>query len=160
MAKVIVDEPVQVVKPWWDNIKVPVIGLIVGVLWWGLTSILRTYVVEPLACRDLSSAAVCVDAFGVAGSVAAILVALLGIGLLIRIWQPRPVIIALATLALLWSLGSYLQGLHWAETLVWSLALYAVSYVVFSFVVRIRLPWVALVVAVLIVLAIRLLLAV
>lgn len=160
MAKVIVDEQTRIVKPWWDKASVPIIGAGIGLVWWIATSILRNYVVEPLACRDLASAGACVDSFGVAGMIAAILVALLGTAILVRTWQARPLVIALATAALLWSLGSYMNGLVWFETLVWAVILYALSYTVFSFVVRLQSLVAVLIVSVLIVAAIRLLLSI
>ena len=49
-----------------------------GLLWWVLTAILRQYVVEPIACRDLSTAAACVNSIQVSGSIAAVLVAVAG----------------------------------------------------------------------------------
>ena len=158
MAKVIVDEQIRVVKPWWDRVNVPIIGAGLGLVWWVLTSILRNYVVEPLACRDLASAGACLDSFGLAGTIAAILVAILGTAILVKAAQPRPVVIAVATAALLWSLGAYMNGLVWFETLIWAVVLYALSYTVFSFVARLRTLLAVLIVSAVVVVAIRLLL--
>jgi hypothetical protein len=65
------------------------------------------YIIEPLVCRDLANAAVCVDSFGVAGNVATVIVAILGVFALVRNLQPRPIIIAVAAAAVLWGLGQY-----------------------------------------------------
>lgn len=160
MAKVIQDERNVVVEPWWGKGKVAFIGLAMGLLWWVLTALLRHYIVEPLACRDLSTASACVDSIGLSGNIAAILVAAAGTFLLIRYVQPRPIIIALSTAVLLWSLGSLVDGLAWYVVILWALVLYGLSYGLFSLVARIQWLWVSLVVAVVIVVGVRLLLAV
>ena len=84
MAKVVQSQQQVIVEPWWVKGQIIYIGLGMGLLWWLLTAILRQYVIEPLACRDLSSAASCVNAIGISGNIAAVLVAVLGTWLLIR----------------------------------------------------------------------------
>ena len=95
------------------------------------------YIIEPLACRDLANAVTCVDSFGVAGSIATVIVAIIGVFVLVRTLQPRPVIIAVAAATVLWGLGQYLSGLAWYEAILWSIALYAATYVLFGLVARI-----------------------
>lgn len=158
MAKVVQSQQQVIAEPWWDKGRIVYIGLGIGLLWWVLTSILKHYVVEPLACRDLATAAACVDSFGTAGSIAAIIAGIVGVLVLIRALQPRPIVIALATAVLLWDLGSILGGLSWWETLLWAVFLYAVSYSLFGLVARLLgIIW-SIVVAAAIVIAVRLLL--
>ena len=95
------------------------------------------YIIEPIACRDLSNAAVCTDSFGVAGNIVTVIVALLGTFALIRNLQPRPIVIAVAAAVVLWGLGQYLTGLAWYEAILWAIALYAATYVLFGMVARI-----------------------
>lgn len=159
MAQVIQNEQNNVVEPWWVKGKIVYIGLSMGLLWWVLTAILRQFVVEPLACRDLSTATACVNSIGVSGSIAAVLVAAIGTFLLVRYVQPRPIIISVATAALLWSLGAMMDGMAWYLSLLWALFFYAACYVLFSLVARITWLWVSLVVTLVIVVGIRLLLA-
>lgn len=158
MARVIQTEQQVIVEPWWVKIRIVYIGLGLGLLWWVLASILKYYVVEPLACRDLSSAAACVDSFGVAGSIAAILVALVGAIVLVRALQPRPIVIAVATAVLLWDLGSFMNGLVWWETALWALFFYMTTYTLFSLVARVRSAVASLVWAAVVVILIRLIL--
>ncbi len=158
MAKVIQNERSVVVEPWGVKGRLVFIGRGMGLVWWVLTALLRQYVVEPFACRDLSAAATCVNAIGVSGSIAAVLVAVLGAYVLVRNIQPRPIIIAVATAVLLWDLGTILRGLGWWETLLWALFLYTACYVLFSFVSRIAWLAASLTLAAVIVVIIRILL--
>lgn len=158
MAKVVQNEYNVVAEPWWAKGRVAVIGLGVGLSWWVLASILKRYVVEPLACKDLANASACVDSFGVAGSIAAVLVALLGIFILVRTFQPRPIIIAASSAILLWDLGTLMNGLSWWVTLLWSLALYTVVYGLFTLTARFRSVIVSIFVTLIVVVSIRLLL--
>lgn len=156
MAKVIQSQQQIIVEPWWVKGRIIYIGLAMGLLWWVLTAIIRQYVVEPIACRDLSTATACVNSIGVSGSIAAVLVAVAGTFLLVRYLQPRPIIIAVATMILLWDLGSMVNGLAWWVTLLWALFFYTASYGLFSMIARIQWLAAALTLAALIVVGIRL----
>jgi len=159
MAKVIQNEQNVVVEPWWAKQKSLYIGIGAGVVWWVLTAMMRQYIVEPLACRDLSSATACVNSLDVSGNIAAVLVAALGVAALIRYSQPRPIIVALAPLVLLWGLGGMMNGLAWYWTLLWVVVLYGASYGLFLMVARIKNMPLALTAAIVIVVGVRLLLA-
>jgi hypothetical protein len=158
MAKVITDERTVVVKPWWARVRIVVIGAVLGLIWWILTALLNAYVIDPLACRDLANAAVCVDSVGVAGSIAAVLVAILGALALVRTLQPRPIIIAVSVAAVLWSLGQYIAGLAWYEAILWSVVVYAATYSLFGLIARIVWLPAAIVTAIVTVLIVRILL--
>ncbi len=159
MAKVIQNEQNIVAEPWWAKGKVAYIGLGIGLLWWVITALLRQYVVEPTACRDLSTATACINSMNVSGNVATILVALLGMYLLVRYAQSRPVVIALSSAAVLWGLGGLADGLVWYAALIGAVLLYGLSYGLFTLVARIRLPIVSILVALALVVAVRLLIA-
>lgn len=156
MAKVIQNQQQVIVEPWWVKNKIIYIGLGMGLLWWILTAILRQYVVEPIACRDLASASTCINSISVSGNIAGIIIAVIGIWLLIRYLQPRPIIIAIASAVLLWDLGSLLNGLPWWATLLWALFFYTASYGLFSMVARCKSIGVSLVLAIILVVVIRL----
>ncbi len=141
MAQVVTDAQTVVVKPWWARVRIVFIGAGLGLLWWVLTALLRFYVIEPLACRDLSTATACVDSLSVAGSVATVLVAIVGTFILVKTLQPRPLVISASAAAVLWSLGAYVEGLAWYEAILWGVVLYAVTYVLFGLIANLtRLP--------------------
>lgn len=158
MAKVIVDERVVVVKPWWARVRIVFIGAGLGLLWWIFTVLIRNYIIDPIACRDLANAAVCVDSLGVAGAIATVLIGIIGAFAMVRTLQPRPMIIAVATAAVLWSLGYYVTGLAWYEALLWAVVIYAVTYALFGLIARIVWLPGAVMTAIVAVLVIRILL--
>jgi hypothetical protein len=112
-----------------------------------------------LACRNLSSATTCVNGLGVAGDIATVLVAILGVFVLIRTLQPRPIIIAVAAAIVLWSLGYYVTGLAWYEALLWAILLYAATYALFGLIARIVWLPGAIITAFVVAVVIRILLA-
>ena len=158
MAKVIQNTPNVIVEPWWVKGYAAYIGIGMGVLWWVLTSLLNRYIVEPSACRDLTSAAACVNSFSVSGSVAAVVVAVVGTVLLVRYIQPRPIVISVATAILLWDLAALADGLSWWVVLLWAVVLYGVSYGLFALVAQLRSVAYSLLVAAFLVVGIRLIL--
>ena len=158
MARVIVDQRTVVVKPWWVRVRIVFTGAVLGLIWWVLATLIRIYIIEPMACRDLANAVTCVDSFGVAGNIATVIVAVLGAFALVRTLQPRPIIIAVAAAVVLWGLGQYLTGLSWYEAILWSVVLYAATYVLFGFVARIVWFPAAVITSIVTVVAIRILL--
>ena len=117
-------------------VRVIVFGAIVGLVYFLITLLVNATVVEPLACRQLTNAASCVDALITAGRIATVLVAVLAILGLVRLGAVRPVIIAIASAFVLWQLSKYTQGLEWYEVLAWSVILYAATYALFGWVAR------------------------
>ncbi len=155
MAKVVQNQP-DVVKPWWAQLSTLYVGAALGLVWWVLAVILQRYVVEPIACHDLTAASVCTGSFNVAGSIAAVAVAALGAYILVRLWQSRPIIIVAASLVVLWDLGGLLNGLVWWEVLAWAIGLYALVYWLFSLTVRFKNTAMAVATAAIVVIIIRL----
>ncbi len=159
MAKVIADDGTVIVKPWWARVRIIFTGAFLGLLWWITTVILKNYIVEPVACRDLANAASCIGSSGVAGAIATVIIAIIGAIILVRTLQPRPIVIAIAAAALLWSLGYYITGLAWYEGLLWAVLLYALTYVLFGLVARIVSLPIAIITAIVLVVVMRVLLA-
>lgn len=156
MAKVIVEkEQTVVVQTWQPWVRVVVIGLAIGFVAWVLTSLLARYVIEPLTCRDVANAAMCLNAVPVAGNVSAIIAGLLGTLVLVRMGIARPIVLAIASAALLWDVAAWTAGLHWFETILWTILLYTLSYLLFAWIARYARLWVVLAVSILIVVIIR-----
>lgn len=158
MAKVISNQQQVIAEPWWAKAKIVYIGLAIGVFWWLVTLLLQNYVVEPLACRDISTATTCVNAAGVSGSIATVLAAVLGTFVLIRYIQPRPIIISVGTAVVLWEFSVLMNGLSWWVTLIGAAVIYALCYLLFSMIARTRWLLLSIFVALVIVASIRIIL--
>lgn len=137
MAKLILDETqpraVSLSYSWW---MMALIGAALGVLYWGLTMLVGHFIIDPLFCSDAVNASTCSNSVGISGNVAGILVATIGLGVLVRLSILRPLIIAIATAAALWGLAGWTDGLGWAEIVAWSTLLYALCYILFSWISR------------------------
>jgi hypothetical protein len=136
-------------------VRTIVLGAVTGLIFWLLTILIANYVINPLACGRLFNATLCVDPTPVAGTIAAILAAVVGVISMVRIGAARPIIIAVASAALLWDLGAWTDGLFWLEAVAWSIVLYAAVYALFAWITRYANLWIVVTTSVLIVLIIR-----
>lgn len=137
MAKLILnDNQPQLISrtySWW---KQSIIGATVGILYWVLTIAVEHFIIDPLFCHASANITSCSNSIIVSGNVAAVLAATVGLVLLVRFGTLRPVIIAFASLILLWGLSGWTDGLGWAEVILWSVGLYLLSYILFSWISR------------------------
>lgn len=137
MAKLILDDSqpraVSLSYSWW---MMALIGAGLGVLYWGLTLLVGQFIIDPIFCRDAANASTCTSSVEISGNIAGILVATIGLGVLVRLGVLRPLIVAVATAATLWGLAGLTDGLGWAEVAAWSAVLYALCYVLFSWISR------------------------
>ena len=127
----------------WDNLlielqpqqlaQVAIIGFVSGVLAWILTFLVKQAVIVPLFCTDA-----CSNATDVAGIVAAILTAVVGLMGLVRIGAYRPLLIVIAVALCLGGLSGWVYGMPWYVALIWSIVLYTLTYTAFAWFVRIR----------------------
>ena len=154
MAQVYAEQE-HTVPTWVPWARVLLIGAGLGLVFWLLTLLLNRYVIEPLVCRDVTQAALCVNSASISGNIATIFTALVGVFVLLRVGIPRPIIIGVASGALLWSLAGLSLGLFWVESLVWSIVLYAATYLLFTWIARYTNLWVVITISVLIILIIR-----
>ena len=158
MAKVVLDEQRVLVQPWWAKGTTAYTGALMGLVWWFLAALLTQCIINPLACRNLSSAETCANSVAVGGNVALILVAVLGMLVLVRLLQPRPIVVAISTTIVLWGLAGLSEGLAWYWTLLWGIVLFAISYALFTLIVRVRSLPAAVIIALFVCVGVRLLL--
>ncbi len=155
MAQVIIEDN-RVARPEWQIwLQLVGFGAIVGAIYWLLALLIGRYVVEPLACRDVIDVVACSDSSLLAGKLSTVLVALLATFGMIRAGIARPLVVAVAAAAVLWSLSEWTSGLFWAEALTWSIVLYALAYGLFGWIARHVNAIIAVILAILIVVAIR-----
>ena len=97
-----------------------IIGMILGLLFWGLNSLFGHFA---------SSATV-------PGDIATIVVATIGLIVMVIMRMARPIVIVLSGAVTLWGLATWTVGLSLYETIAWEVALYALAYVLFSWISR------------------------
>lgn len=155
MAQVIIEDFQFVGRSWVWWIRTALIGVAIGLTFWILTTLIGHYVIEPLACKQVSSAATCINANSLAGNIATILVAVIAIVGMVRMRIARPIVIAVASAAVLWDLAAWTQGLFWLEAIGWSVLLYGVVFGLFAWITRYATLWVTLVLSLVVVLIVR-----
>lgn len=138
MAKVIKEETVQaqVVSPVYSAWRIASVGAALGVFYWALTWLIDYFIISPVFCRSVANTMVCVNSVSVSGDIATILIAIIGTAVMIRLRMMQPLIITVASAVTLWGLSGWTNGLMWAEIAAWSALLYALSYLLFSWVSR------------------------
>jgi len=155
MAQVIITDQQAVAESYAMWVRTIILGAVTGLIFWLLTIIVARYVIDPLACGRAFNAALCVDSTPLAGNIAAILAAVVSVIAMVRIGAARPIVIAVATAALLWDLGAWTDGLFWLEAVAWSVILYAAVFALFAWITRYANLLITIILSVLIVLIIR-----
>lgn len=137
-------------------VHVALLGVFLGLVAWGVTALVSNYVIDPLFCKaEGGNFSVCAQGGLLASNIASLLVGVLGVVALLRLGVFRPLLISLAVVITLWGLGPWLGALPWYEALIWSVVLYVVAYVVFSWLARVRTFWVALLTTIILIVATR-----
>ena len=122
--------------------RIALLGATLGVIYWLFTLVLSRYI----------------DSLGVAGDVATILAATIGVIVMLNLRMPRPLLIAVASAVSLWGLARLTNGLSELEIAIWSALLYCLAYTLFYWINRYRkfLPVIVAIVAIIIILRITL----
>ena len=127
------------------------VGLVVALATW----LIGAYIIEPLLCGR-SATETCMQAGAMASNIAAIVRAIVGMGLLIRLRITRSLVVVLGVLIALWGVFALYDGLAWWAITLWLAALYALAYLVVGWISRFRNYWWAIAGVVVAVLAVRL----
>lgn len=142
-----------------EVLKVLLLGLAVGLLVPLLSFLLERFFIEPVFCRSADSFGVCATGGLTAYYIATALVSVLAIVLLAN-WQVfRPLLIVVGVAASLWGLKKYSGDVASASGLefyLFSAVIFALAYLLFYWVMRIRTFVISVILAVGLVIAIRL----
>jgi uncharacterized protein (DUF486 family) len=157
MVEVISDtEPTVRFAAWKDELSALASGAIVGALTWVLAYLLTEYVLGMIACRTGSSIVSCSDAGFVSAVIGLILASVAGLTILVRRRIFRPLLVVLAAGISLWGVnGSWLEERS-VFSLILSVIITALVYLVFAWFAKIRQFWIALIISVLLVIIFRL----
>ena len=133
---------------------IALLGALLGLGFWLLSTLLNRFIIEPIICQS-SDTLICAKSISMSGDVATILIAAIGIMLMISLKMVRPLIISVSSAAVLWGLSVWTSSLGWVEAIFWSVILYTIAYVLFSWIARYLLIKPVLVVMLLIIVAAR-----
>jgi hypothetical protein len=111
-------------------------GLLVGVVTFALYLLLERYVFEPILCRESASLARCDSREPIASGAAILLTSMLGLVLLVRERVYRPILAIIGVAISLWGVFALVAGLPIVLAAIVSVILFAVAYVLFSWLVQ------------------------
>jgi hypothetical protein len=154
MAKVVIVADEKYIYGRYDWMRVGLTGAALGVILFAVAWMIGSFVIDPLVCRSGTLTA-CGRSEVIAANVAGVIVAVIGASVLIRLLIRRALGVALAALLVFWNITTLTAGLQWAEATAWLAVFYALTYLLFASIFRIKSLWVSLVVAAIVVLALR-----
>ena len=131
-----------------------VIGAIVGLLTAITYYLLERFVFSAVLCREGADSS-CADAPNYAMIVATVVGTIVGLVALVQARVYRPLLVVVGTAAALWGVSGLVADLAWYFALAIAVALYAVTYLLFSWMARIRSFIAALIVTALLIVAAR-----
>jgi hypothetical protein len=126
-------QPMIISRVWW---QVAALGVGAGITQWVLAFLIGQYLIQPLYCGAALHASICMNSDGISGDIAAVVVALIATGVLIRLRLAQALVVTIASLALLWDIGTWTSGMSWAEGAGWTILLYILCYELFSWIAR------------------------
>lgn len=132
-------------------------GALAGVVTWGLSVLLDTYVYKAILCNG-EAAVQCASSYQYATTTATIIGAAVGLFGLVKLQVFRPLLIVIASFVALWGLMALFVPMTWYVAGSVVAGLYAAAFGVFAWLARIRKFYIALILVILIVIAVRLIL--
>lgn len=137
--------------------RVAVIGLLAGILLWFFARILGQYVFQPMFCSG--EALRCGAVANTSEVTSAIIVAIVALVALVKAQTYRPLVVVLASIVSLWGLAEIMSTTTPYIVALVSGALYAVAFLLFTWILRLRVFWLALGITTLFVVVLRFILA-
>lgn len=138
-------------------IQVALFGIVAGLIVWGLTYVLETYVLKSLLCAT-KQASTCAVAAQYGEVIATLVAGAIGLFVLVKIQVFRPLLVVIATVVSLWGLVSVVSEQPWYVMGLSLAGMYLVGYLVFTWVTRLRVFWLVIILLLALIAAMRLIL--
>ncbi|HEV7952191.1 MAG TPA: hypothetical protein VGO98_02350 [Candidatus Saccharimonadales bacterium] len=132
-------------------------GALAGLVSWGLMIVLDTYIYKTILCNN-DTAAQCASSHQYATITAMIIGAAVGLFGLVRLHVFRPLLIVIASFVALWGLLTLVQPLNWHGEGLAMAGLYALAFGLFGWFARIKRFYIAIILVILGIVALRLIL--
>ena len=117
-------------------IRLFVIGIVTGALGWLLYLAISNYFIVPVFCRSADAFAVCSNGGTIAWLSGHIIALFVAVAVAARAAVYRPLLIAIAVLATLWSAHAWLGVLPWYMGLLWQMALFGIAFAAYGWLAR------------------------
>ncbi len=135
------DTSVLISPEWIDLIRVGVLGLLVGVLIPALGWLLQKFLILPIFCKETSALAVCAPGDLTTYYIATVVLSVVAVALMAN-WQVfRPLLVAVAAAAALWGFQRYVGDTvnhAGVEYYISSAVLYALAFLLFYWLLRLK----------------------
>lgn len=138
-----------------EVVSAAIAGAVVGAVTVVAYMLLNRYVFGSVMCRAGADAS-CANAPSYAMAVSLVIGAVTGLVALVQARIFRPLLVVLATVISFWGLQSLVGGMVWYWAVVIGAVLFALAFLAFAWIARIRSFVLAVIVAIVLVLAIRL----
>lgn len=112
------------------------IGLVSGLAFWLISTLIGEYVINPLYCNTNLHSLTCANSVTIAGDISAIIVAIAGVVYMVNRRMTQPLLIALATTISIWGISAMTNGLPYFESIGWIILCYVLGYLLFSWITR------------------------
>ena len=132
--------------------KIAGIGFLAGLLTYALAWLMQHYILKDLICNGDAN---CSDGVMFSGNIASIVISIFAVLLLVKVGSYRPLLIVIAAVVSLWGLSTWLQPLSDVESAIWYAIAFALTYVTFAWIARIRNVPVMVIATVVVVLLLR-----
>lgn len=132
-------------------------GAVAGLATWGLTHLLDVYIYKTILCRG-DAAVQCASSYQYATTTATILGGAIGLFGLVRLQVFRPLLIVIAAYVALWGLLASLFQSSWYVAAGIVVVLYGLAFGVFAWFARVRKFYIAMIITILVIVAVRLVL--
>lgn len=129
-------------------------GAVAGLATWGLTHLLDAYIYKAILCSG-DTTVQCASSYQYATTTATILGAAIGLFGLVRLQAFRPLLIVIATFVALWGLLESLLPMSWYVAAGSAAVLYGLAFGAFAWLTRIRKFYVAIIIVILVIVAVR-----
>lgn len=111
------------------------IGAFVGFFGWILTIAINSWVLDPVFCRSADSVSACANSGMTAWIIAHILMSVAGLFMLIRVNVFRPLLVVIATIITLWTIGLWFLPLAWWVGAIWETIFFALAYALYTWLI-------------------------
>lgn len=136
-------------------VRLLIVGALTGVIGWLLYMAISKYFIVPVFCRSADAFAICNNGGTIAWIAAHVIAGVVAVILLARMGIYRPLLVAIAVIAALWTAQSWLGVMPWWTGMLWQAALFAVAFALFGWLARATNLIFVIVLSVLLVIAAR-----